>query len=663
MSRASTAYKKKDGSLAVADDRKFLFWAPSAPPGASPTVTIPVADIVNLQQTPAGNPKVALKVVVQPAGAAAPENHVFSFTSKDAARAEQEAITETLRNAIATLKSTQNTQARPTPAATPGATPGPTGDGAGQSAAMAIAQAVSSGASKATDGWYDDARLKADFELQKSLLDSNPALRQRFNEARRDKPESISITQFTTQFWSSRLHLLRAHAIEKAQAQGDYNVLPEIKFKRVPAERDGEPDKLMLNLAKEQVKLIFKQYPIVREAYNENVPQMDQNAFWSRFFMSRLLKKLKGQKITDDDPPDPIFDRYLNYKERGPANIGYIPHFIDLEGNEQNHSQRQGNRPDETMRPGSFEKVPILRILNNLSEKMLSQVAPADGQAHAPIGMDEESYNELVLRDLAAEASDNRVVLNIKDQQRFLAGEQDNQLSAEAVQYAKEDPKEVLSLLQADIGPVALASDAAGGLRLEQAIGVQSDSDDSDDEMNGQTNGSAPKKKALRTGSKAAITGAVEDITSSIRTRRLATSGDPASFRGLSQPTYDTLTMTNNTTIEFLHYFWSLFLSGDSSRTNELARLVETLDKSVDRINAVAATAEEERQRSVDMLKQQMQAANPKSNKRRRLELDLESIGGGKKVVEEMINPTIKALLMATQQYRKAYEEQSAMAQ
>lgn len=528
---------------------------------------------------------------------------------------------------------------------------------------MAIAQAVSSGASKATDGWYDDARLKADFELQKSLLDSNPALRQRFNEARRDKPESISITQFTTQFWSSRLHLLRAHAIEKAQAQGDYNVLPEIKFKRVPAERDGEPDKLMLNLAKEQVKLIFKQYPIVREAYNENVPQMDQNAFWSRFFMSRLLKKLKGQKITDDDPPDPIFDRYLNYKERGPANIGYIPHFIDLEGNEQNHSQRQGNRPDETMRPGSFEKVPILRILNNLSEKMLSQVAPADGQAHAPIGMDEESYNELVLRDLAAEASDNRVVLNIKDQQRFLAGEQDNQLSAEAVQYAKEDPKEVLSLLQADIGPVALASDAAGGLRLEQAIGVQSDSDDSDDEMNGQTNGSAPKKKALRTGSKAAITGAVEDITSSIRTRRLATSGDPASFRGLSQPTYDTLTMTNNTTIEFLHYFWSLFLSGDSSRTNELARLVETLDKSVDRINAVAATAEEERQRSVDMLKQQMQAANPKSNKRRRLELDLESIGGGKKVVEEMINPTIKALLMATQQYRKAYEEQSAMAQ
>lgn len=47
MSRASTAYKKKDGSLAVADDRKFLFWAPSAPPGASPTVTIPVADIVS----------------------------------------------------------------------------------------------------------------------------------------------------------------------------------------------------------------------------------------------------------------------------------------------------------------------------------------------------------------------------------------------------------------------------------------------------------------------------------------------------------------------------------------------------------------------------------------------------------------------------------------
>ena len=167
-----------------------------------------------------------------------------------------------------------------------------------------VAAQTAAGAKKASDGWYDDNRLRSDFDLQRSLLEANQVLRQRFNESLRDKPESITISQFSTQFWSTRLHLLRAHAIEKAQTQGDYNVLPEIKFKRVPAEKEGEPDKLMLNLAKEQINLIFKQYAVVRQAYNDNVPQIDQNAFWSRFFTSRLLKKLKGEKITDQDSTD-----------------------------------------------------------------------------------------------------------------------------------------------------------------------------------------------------------------------------------------------------------------------------------------------------------------------------------------------------------------------
>ena len=342
-----------------------------------------------MQQTPATSAKIALKVVVQSAGSPESENHVFSFLSATG-RQEQETITGVLRDAISAVKA--GTTKLPAAPALPAVQ-----DDSGQSAAMAIAQAVSAGAKKATEGWYDDNSLKNDIDLQRSLLSTNEALRQRFNESLRDKPESISISQFSTQFWSTRLHHLRAHAIEKAQTQGDYNVLPEIKFKRITAEREGEPDKLMLNLAKEQVKLIFKQYPIVREAYNDNVPQIDQNQFWSRFFMSRLLKRLKGEKITDQDGPDPIFDKYLEFRESAPKNTAPVPNFIDLEGNEQNHSQRKGNRPDETMRPGNLDKVPILRVLNNLSEKMLSQVAPADGDTHGPVGMDAVSYTHLTL--------------------------------------------------------------------------------------------------------------------------------------------------------------------------------------------------------------------------------------------------------------------------
>ncbi|KAL1297307.1 hypothetical protein AAFC00_004858 [Neodothiora populina] len=653
---AVTTYKKKTGSLAVDSNSTDLTWTPSEPPNASPTVTIAVKDITNLQQTPATIPRVALKVLVQPPGAPAPKDHVFFFTSTTAARPDQEAITDNLRNAIAALKNP--TPSRPTPV--PPRTEKANADG--QPAALAIAHAVSAAVTKSADGWYDDARLKSDIELQRSLLDANPVLRQRFNESLRDKPESISITQFSTQFWATRLHLLRAHAIEKAQSQGDYNVLPEIKFKRVAAEKEGEPDKLMLNLAKEQVKLIFRQYPIVREAYNANVPQIDQNAFWSRFFMSRLLKKLKGEKITDADAADPVFDRYLSYREKGPANMGHVPNFIDLEGNEQDHSQRRGNRPDETMRPGSFDKVPILRVLNNLSEKIMAQVAPADGEAHGPIGMDEETHNELQLRDLQGQADDNRVTLNIKDQQRLLAGERVDKLSTEAALYERQSPDDVLTLLQKDLQPHSPASFGIGNLSLDRAIGVQEDDDDSDDEADDKANGAGREGQSYKIGSTIALAEASQDILSSIVARRAAAASDPSSTLDLSHTTFDTVTMTHNTTIEFLHYFWTLFISGDGSRSNELAKLVETLENSVDRLHAAGKAAEDEKIRRTEHLKKQMQTLNERSNKRRRLELDLSSIGGGRRVVEEMTAPTLKALATATAQYRKTFEEQSALA-
>ncbi|KAF2153946.1 hypothetical protein K461DRAFT_311958 [Myriangium duriaei CBS 260.36] len=654
MSRASVSYKKKDGVLAVGDDKKFLYWTPATPPNATPSLTIPIGDVVNLQQTPASNPKIALKVFVQPASATEAETYIFSFTSASSARKEQETTTEVLRNAISALKAAVTLPKAAAPAAATAAQDEP-----GQSAAMAIAQAVS-GAGKTSEGWYDDSRLKADIELQRSLLDANQALRQRFNESLRDKPESISITQFSGQFWSTRLHLLRAHAIEKAQTQGDYNVLPDFQYKRIPQE--GQPDKLVINLAKEQIQLLFKQYPVVRDAYNENVPQLDANQFWSRFFNSRLIKKLRGEKITDNDPTDPIFDRYLDYRDKGPTSTGQVPHFIDLEGNEQNHSQRQGNRPDETMRPGDGEQVPILRVLNSLSEKMLAKMAPSDSAKHGPVGMDEETFEELRLRDLQAADADNRVKLNIRDQQRFLSGDQDSQLSPDAIRYTKQNPQKVLNDLKKDLDPAHIGADRLGSLHLDEAIGVASDPEDSDEDMDGQANGDAPNSKQSRVGGKAALDAAATDVAASIQARKAASSTEGSGTFGLSQTTYDTLVMTHNTTIEFLHYFWTLFLSGDGSRANELAKLVETLDKSVDRIGAVSKTAEEERQKKRAGLKASMEGLKQTSVKRRRIELELEGLGGGEKAVNQVIAPTMKALHEATLQYKKAYEEQSAAA-
>jgi transcription initiation factor TFIIH subunit 1 len=291
--------------------------------------------------------------------------------------------------------------------------------------------------------------------------------------------------------------------------------------------------------------------------------------------------------------------------------------------------------------------VPILRILNNLSEKMMAQVAPSDGGAHAPIGMTEDAFNELRLRDLQTEAGDNRVVLNIRDQQRLMGGRVENGLSAEAQLYAAQNPETVIELLRTEVT-------SAARINLSKAVGVQSDSENSDNEER-------PNKK-IRIGSKSALTKCTQEMLASIGRRRHAASADVSSRRGLSQSTFDTLSLTHNTTIEFLHYFWTLFLSGDGSRSNELAKLVETLDRSVDRIKMVSDKAEKEKVMEEDRLKKQMQPLNAKSAKRRRFEMELEKLSGGRQAVEEMVQPTMKALAEATAQYRRAFEEQSAQA-
>ncbi|KAK0287649.1 RNA polymerase II transcription factor B subunit 1 [Friedmanniomyces endolithicus] len=639
--KTSVVYKKANGSLAC--DKRHLIWTPSIPSGVTPSLKIAVADITNLQQTGEASAKVALKVLVKDV------SYVFSFTSKDEARKEQVAVTDTLRDAIATLKAAAASSLAPA-VGTPGAAQNGGGD-TGQSSSMAIAKALS--AKPQDEGWYDDARLKSDFQLQRSLLESSKALDERFRQALRDKPETVSVPQFTAQFWSTRLHLLRAHAMEKSQKESEYNILPEIKYNTIIG-ADGEPIK-MLNMTKEQVSLIFKQYPVVRQAYNETVPKpfADPKIFWSRFFASRLLKKLKEK----NDPTDPALDRYLEYQEAsGPASTAHIPHIIDLEGNEQNTKFHLEG--DYEMRAAKHDR-PILHLLNQMSEKLLSHVAPEDGDAHAPIGMDEGTFEQLQLRDLAMQDIDNRVVLNVREQQRYTGASGEDELSADARLYAKQDPNRVISSLQNDVQPQNLGSDEQGTLRLDRVLGYDSDDgdEDMDDEPNGvHTNGTSTRKVSIRVGSHAALTGASSSILSSMSQRRRNASTDAHGLNGLSQSVFDTLTITHNTTTEFLHYFWTLFLSGDSSRTSELTGLVSTLDRSLDRINAVGEQAEKERQERLEKMRGQVKEYFQRTGKKRRI--DESAVGGGKAVVDEMVRPTVGALKQASEAYRRALEVQ-----
>lgn len=582
-----------------------------------------------------------LKVFAQPPGANDAETHVFSFTSVTAARAEADAIRDALSKAIQSIK----TNGLPTTS---------NGSGGAGSASMAIAGVLSSKTGEdGPNALYDDEKLKQNVELQQSLLKANPPLRETFMETLRTKPESITTSQFTTQFWSSRVHLLRAHAIEKGQTRGAYNVLSSIK----PVTVDNA---IKLSISKEQIQLIFKQHSLVKRVYDENVPKISEEAFWSRFFQSRLFKKLKGERITDNDPTDTILDKYLQFDEDEDRArrllASHVPHIIDIEGNEENHSQRKGNDGDMTMRPASMNKVPIIRTLNALSEKILSHVAPNDIDPSLPIGVDEETFNSLALRDLQADAEENRIILNIKDQSRFFSSDRQSDVSADALLYAKQNPNEVLKSLCADLAQASSVTD------LSLAIGVNDDSDSSDEDDEDDIS------HKDHVGSRAALTAATSQIMGAITTQRLRlTSSDgpssstpfatvaTTSTAGLPAPIFERLTLTHATTTEFLSHFWSAFLSGAPARAEEIGKLVETLDRAMDRISAVAEDAEKERQKDVDRLKQQVKDHFDRTGKRRKVDLD--SIKGGKKAVDRLLGPTVRAIREALGEYQKALSQ------
>ncbi|KAF2741659.1 RNA polymerase II transcription factor-like protein [Sporormia fimetaria CBS 119925] len=643
MSRFSVKYSKQDGHLLLSSggDRAVLF----QPQQGGSSVTIPLPDIINLQQTPPTASKASIRITAK-------ENHTFTFTSSDA-RADQETVTNILRQWIEPLKA-DKAKKTTTPAPEPD-------NGRTQSAAMAMAQATSRPATSApqSDEAYDDSRLLRDVDLQRSLLSSSPALRQRFDQALRDKPDTITVAQLATQFWATRLHLLRSHVAEKAQGLGNYNVLAVIK----PQHVDG---KIKLDMTKEQIQLLFAQHPLIKRVYNENVPQIKEDDFWSRFFFSRLVKKMRGEKIIESDNVDPTFDKYLDMNDDDGAQATQlatdgIPRFLDLEGNEQNHSQRRGNGPDVQMRPSSNAKEPILRTLNRMSEKLMAEVPPSDTDRHAPVGVDERTYRELQLRDLQRSEEDNRVVLKIKDQAQLFAAGQGVQASSRASTYAKRTPAQVLSILQKDFGQLTAHQRDVTGLSLESAIGVDEDSS-SDEE--------SAVRKSTKLGSKASRTAATTQIFKAINTQHLhddeadlqhlTASSDQAAKLGLSKTQFDALAMTHNTTVEFLHYFWSVFLSGDPERSSEAVRLIETLDKSLDRIKAVADSAEAERAARVEQMTRDNEAYTKRTGKRRKF--DPKRIQGGEDTVNKLVSPLLRAIRQAKEKFEKGLHDQVAHA-
>ncbi|KAI0010601.1 hypothetical protein F4779DRAFT_576892 [Xylariaceae sp. FL0662B] len=628
------AYKKKDGVLTLTPDQRTVIWTPNSAPGGPPAVSLAISNITNLQQTPDSAAKVMLKIFEKPPGGSEAVPYLFHFNSTSDPRAEANVIRDLLSRLLAEAKSNDPNVPRPTAASA----------GGSGSASMAFASAAVS--KPASVRLFDDDALKNDIALQQSLMKADRNLSQMYMEGRKTKPESMSDATFNAQFWSTRINLLRAHAIETSQKKGPYNVLSQVKPVIVPNEDPDKPAQLKLKSSVEQIQMILNQHPLVKRIFNEHVPPLDTNEFWERFFLSKLSKKLRGERPTELEKPDKIFDKYDEYEDI----IGFsskllskhVPHIIDVGGNEENQGGfRSGNRKDIEMRPRGRKDVPIIQTLNSISEKLLANVDPADRDPANPTGLDDEIYQELALRDLRDDAEENRIMLNIKEQSRFFSNRNDN-ISETAAVYAKQKPSEVLKDVQGDLK--SLGGDSVGGIDLHALLGV-------DDESDSEDEGERPPHVGSRVSRKVAQK-QILDSMSQKQAHLYGHSSDDTAPMGLTPGVAATCRLTHATTMEFLHQFWSAFLSGDPDRAAELGYLAEALKRSKDRIDMAAAEAERVREEHIKKRRAEIIQIYERTHKK--IKFNPRTVRGGREAVLKLMDPAIRALDKATADYQKA---------
>ena len=287
-------------------------------------------------------------------------------------------------------------------------------------------------------------KLLTNLKLQQSLLKNDKDLMKAFQET------VMNAGLPPEEFWSTRVPLLRTFALSTSQRIGPYNVLSTIK----PVA--SSENKVNVNLSREKIISIFQNYPIVKKAYDDNVPKnFKEQEFWARFFSSKLFRKLRGEKLMASDRGDVIIDRYINldqeYDRMDDQKLTHpVKKFIDIDGNEEDDPVKFGHRPHFTMRPGldingnNDGTVDILKGMNRLSEKMImaleNEYSRAKLQNDSP---DEEEKESLNINDLQPSYTASYAIVHLKtkesEAQQIINGEKEKSPSTESTTANYED--------------------------------------------------------------------------------------------------------------------------------------------------------------------------------------------------------------------------------
>lgn len=246
------------------------------------------------------------------------------------------------------------------------------------------------------------SNLLSNLQLQQQFLKSNFSMSKKFQEA------VIKNKLPAKEFWATRISELRSFALSNSQKFGPYNVLSTIK----PVA--SSDNKVNVSVTKEKLGAILATYPIVKVAFDENVPKhFHEQEFWARFFQSNLFRKLRGELIMANSRGDVVIDKYLekevelNVKE-DTENLSQVKvsKILDLEGNIEDNPVRFPSKLDFTMRYGADPQgqtegvLDILKGMNRLSEKLMNSLQNEYGRTK------KRKRNEDLSEEDAAEEED-----------------------------------------------------------------------------------------------------------------------------------------------------------------------------------------------------------------------------------------------------------------
>ncbi|KAI5955406.1 TFB1 [Candida margitis] len=542
------------------------------------TVAIPLNKLVALRASKESSPKMTLQISYKSDDQEESTKMSLHFNN----RPTMNNIKDALQTIVARSRTRVEGSSTPTPQADASSrqgsstgTPGATESGTPTPGASSI-----SGAFNLSQNQLTDASLLKNFDLQQKLLLEDKNLRNTFTK---------SVMQFKlspSMFWSSRINQLRTFALTISQHRGPYNVLSTIK---PVATSDNQVN---VNVTRDTINEIFDIYPIIKKAFTDLVPQkLSEGEFWSRFFNSKLFRRLRGDKIgLYSGRGDVILDKYLyideasikadevekkqeGEEENSPKrqkvaneeqttssssflNEPPVSKFLDLFGNEQDNSQKLGNRPDMTMRyeddatkalnlksrsNKENEMIILMKNMNKLSSKMMSMSATEnpskpentiDGLSAPEVNEYEE---ELDLHDLNVVKDTSYVKLSINTNNIRDRTADVDEINNNDVEMNGAD---LVSYLQNQIS--------------KDSIIDLSDTFKGKEEDIAKT--STEISQLVRHNFKTFKSMNKEDSTSLLRPHNIV----PESM-------YQEIITYNITIVEFLSHFWKLFLNGNNA--------------------------------------------------------------------------------------------------